>query len=303
MSFTLDIKAELARIETKALCCELAECYGIWLFSKCFRLQETGYSLESGEAVRKSADLAARVCGISPEIRYRVSRRKNPAYRIRIPDEQDRHRLLNRFGYSGRELPLRMQEKWFECPDCRGAFLRGAFLTCGMAANPNSSYHLEFATQYRQLTEDLQHLMAGIEGLDLHPQIGERKGNRYLYLKDSAQCERMLVFIGAANGAMQMMQVKMYKEEKNYINRKTNFETANMDKTYSASVRQIIAIQRIQEAGKLAQLPEDQRKIAQLRLDNPEMTLREFAEILGCSRSRINYRFNKILAFAEKLET
>lgn len=135
----------------------------------------------------------------------------------------------------------------------------------------------------------------------MRPQLGVRKGNSYIYLKESEQCEELLAYIGASNAAMQLMQVKMYKEVKNDINRRSNFETANMDKTYSASARQIAAIAKISDAGKLMELPEDQRLIAQMRLENPEMSLRELAEALKYSRSGINYRMKKIMAFAEEL--
>ena len=56
-----------------------------------------------------------------------------------------------------------------------------------------------------------------------------------VYLKGSGPIEDLLTYLGAPAAAMELMQVKMYKEVKNDINRKTNFETANMDKTYSAS--------------------------------------------------------------------
>lgn len=303
MSFTLEIKRELSHVETKRDCCIKAECYGAWLFTKCFTPFEASYISESGDAVRRMAELAAEVCGIMPEISYAVSRRQKPAFRVCFPDTQDRMALLESFGHSRLETVLRINYANFEESCCFQAFLRGAFLSCGIAVNPDRGYHVEYIAQHKALAKDLMVLLNRLEEIHMRPQLGERKGNSYIYIKESEQCEELLTYIGASNAAMQMMQVKMYKEVKNDINRRSNFETANMDKTYSASARQIAAIAKISDAGKLMELPEDQRLIAQMRLENPEMSLRELAEALQYSRSGINYRMKKIMAFADQLPT
>ena len=100
---------------------------------------------------------------------------------------------------------------------------------------------------------------------------------------------------------MELMQVKMYKEVKNNINRKTNFETANMDRTYSASARQTAAIAAISDTVGLGNLPEELQELAQLRLDNPEMTLRELGQKLGLTRSGVNHRLQRLLTLGEKI--
>ena len=122
-----------------------------------------------------------------------------------------------------------------------------------------------------------------------------------VYLKESGQIEDVLTYLGAPGAAMELMQVKMYKEAKNNINRKTNFETANMDKTYSASARQTAAIAVISDTVGLGSLPENLRELAQLRLDEPEMTLRELGERLGISRSGVNHRLQRLLELGEKI--
>ena len=95
--------------------------------------------------------------------------------------------------------------------------------------------------------------------------------------------------------------MKMYKEVKNDINRKTNFETANMDKTYSASARQVAAIAAISDTRGLQSLPEELQELAQLRLDHPDMTLRELGARLGLTRSGVNHRLQRILQLGERI--
>lgn len=301
MSFSSDIKKELCRVEAKKLCCLRAECYGAWLFSKCFTLRDAAFVTEQGEVARKMAELAAAACGVTGEISFAVSRRKKPAFRLSLPEEYTRRALLTAFGHSGLETSLRINRANLEDNCCVSAFLRGAFLACGTATDPASEYHLEFISQYQKLSKDLAALMREVETPVLQPLEGKRKGSFFLYIKDSSQLEGLLTYMGAASASMDLMQIKMYKEMRNDINRRTNFETANMDKTYSASARQIAAIARIVDAGRLKDLPEEQRLLAQLRLENPEMSLRELSEKSGFPRSGINYRMRKIMLFSEKI--
>ena len=299
MSFTFDIKQELVRFETKKDCCLKAECYGAWLFSKCFTVFESAFISESHKVVSKMAELAARVCGVMPRVSYSVKKRS--CYRISIPNEGDRFSLLESFGHTGQELALRINYANIEDECCFAAFLRGPFLSCGMMTDPQSGYNMEYISQNKLLTKDLMDLLNGLSDISMRAQTGVRKGNSYVYIKESEQCEELLTYIGAFGGAMRLMQVKMYKEAKNNINRVSNFETANMDKTYSASARQIAAIAKISDAGRLSELTEDQQTIARMRLENPEMSLRELSEKLSQSRSGINYRMKKIMEFADKL--
>ena len=120
-------------------------------------------------------------------------------------------------------------------------------------------------------------------------------------MKGSGPIEDLLTYLGAPAAAMELMQVKMYKEVKNDINRKTNFETANMDKTYSASARQVAAIAAISDTRGLQSLPEELQELAQLRLDHPDMTLRELGARLGLTRSGVNHRLQRILQLGERI--
>ena len=97
------------------------------------------------------------------------------------------------------------------------------------------------------------------------------------------------------------MQVKMLKEVRNQVNRRTNFETANLGKTATAAARQLLAIQKIVASTGLGELPEDLRELAELRLQNPDMSLRELGETLSppLSRSGVNHRLQRLVELAE----
>ncbi len=301
MSFSREIKSELCKLENKQLCCLRAECYGIWLFSKCFSLREAVYVTENGSVARRMLELAAAAAGAGGELTYGVSRRRNPAYRVSLPDEGSRRALLSAFGHTGREVSLLVNRAVLEHDCCQSAFLRGAFLACGTATDPNKEYHLEFAVSYQNLGASLCRLLEETEACSLTPSLTRRKGSYIVYLKDSEQIENLLTYLGAPAASMELMQVKMYKEAKNDINRRSNFETANMDKTYSASARQTAAIALINDTVGLGSLPKELEELARLRLENSEMTLRQLGEALGISRSGVNHRMQKLLQLGEKL--
>lgn len=299
MSFSSEIKAELCRLENKKECCARAECYGLWLFSKCFTLQDSATLTEHAGVARRMMELAAQTAGVAPELSYGVRRRQR-AYRVSLPDPEDRRRLLEAFGHTGREASRRINRGLLEEDHCQRAFLRGAFLACGSATDPQKEYHLEFAVPTRNLANGLYTLLGEVEALSGGPAFAGRKGKFVVYWKDGAQIEDALTYLGATGASMEMMQVRMYKETRNDINRKANFETANMDKTFSASARQTAAIAALSDAGQLARLPQGLRELAQLRLHYPDMSLRELAQRLGLSRSGVNHRLARLVELGEK---
>lgn len=301
MSFSGDIKAELCKIEHKRDCCRKAECYGLWLFSRCFFLRETSFVTENGPVARRMLELAAEAAGVGGELSYGVSRRKRPAYRVCLPEEEERRKLLECFGHTGKETNLRINRAILENDCCLSAFLRGAFLSCGSVTDPQKDYHLELSVPYQTLANSLYTLLCEVTAFESKPSLSRRKGGYVVYWKESGQIEDLLTYLGAPGASMELMQVRMYKEAKNDINRKANFETANMDKTYSASARQIAAIAALSDAGKLAALSPELRELAELRLENPDMTLRELGERLGISRSGVNHRLQRLLEQGEQL--
>ncbi len=298
MSFSSQAKLELcAREEGPA--CRRAECYGIFLFARSFSASSVALITENGAAARLAAQLAAETAGCVAEVSSSVCRRREGAvYAVSVEGEDGCARLLHAFGHSGREVSLRIRPENLAGDACRAAFLRGAFLACGTATDPRKDYHLEFLVPYRNLAQDLMRELSA-PGM-LQPALVMRKGSYVVYLKESEQIADLFTYLGAPNAAMELMQVKMVKELRNNVNRKRNFETANLDKTASAAARQILAIRRIAESCGLDALPDDLREMARLRMENPELSLRELGERLSrpISRSGVNHRLERLIEWA-----
>ena len=180
----------------------------------------------------------------------------------------------------------------------RISFLRGAFLSCGSMNDPNKEYQLEFILNNNDQLNILSHVLSFY---NFSFKTIERKNYFILYVKDSECIEDILTLMGATKSSLSIMQIKIMKNVRNKINRVTNCETANIDKTISASYKQIKNIDYLIETGVFETLPDNLKKTAKIRKKYPEMSLKEIAAELGenVTKSCINHRLNKISKIAD----
>ena len=103
--------------------------------------------------------------------------------------------------------------------------------------------------------------------------------------------------------AVELMNIKILKDIKNRVNRRMNCDNANLDKTLNASFQQVQDIKYIFEHRGNTFLPEELREIAEIRLENPDMSLRELGESINpqLSRSGINHRLKRIGEIAAEI--
>jgi len=179
-----------------------------------------------------------------------------------------------------------------EC--CRRSFIRGAFLTGGAITDPVKSYHLELVTDHYNVSRETYSLLLD---MGFYPKDTSRSGNYIIYFKQSSVIEDFLTFIGAPIHAMELMSAKIEKDMRNSVNRKVNCDTANVTKTVDAAAAQIAAIEKIAAAGAYEALPEKLRQTADLRVQNPELSIKELAEISTppVTKSCLNHRLRKLV--------
>ena len=296
MSFSQDVKSELALVTDLSDCCMKAEAYGMLLFGKYYSQSRIGFLTEN----KNVASAYTLFCKRCPEVRPRTTKTKAGNYSISITLQSDIGKIMRYFGQSRQDVALRINRANFEDDCCYASFLRGVFLACGTIADPMKNYHLEFVIPFLKLTNDFTTLLAD---LGLSPKVVER-GNAYVvYFKDSENIEDFLTLIGAQASSLELMGVKMMKDVRNKINRKINFETANISRTVNASMAQIEAIEKIEKTKGLSWLPEQLREIATIRKENPHMSLDEIRNELGgeISRSGVNHRLNRLIKIADEL--
>ena len=128
------------------------------------------------------------------------------------------------------------------------------------------------------------------------------KQNQYsIYIKEGEQISRVLALIGANKAVMQFEEIRIQKEMRGKVNRLVNCKTANLNKTINASIEQISAIKKLKKEGKFNKLDENLKEIAELRIENPNISLIELGKLLKkpLGKSGVNYRLKKIVEISK----
>ena len=302
MSFTYQVKVDLCKIEPKRHCCMAAEAYGFLLFCRNFSLSEIRFKTENEFLAYRFAQLIACVCGVYVDVHTYLKSKDHSRkiYIASIDDREQRQRVMSAFGHSAEDVNLRVNRSVLEDEECVAGFLRGMFLACGALSEPKREYHMEFAFPFHALSLDLEGLLKEIS---LPPKRMNRQGVQILYYKESEQIEDFLTFIGASAAALEIMNVKIYKDIRNKVNRQNNCITANMDRTIAAAEIQARAIRKLMGSDKWDEMDEQTRELARLRLNNPDMSLRELEENLSysISRSGINHRLKRMVELSREV--
>ena len=221
-------------------------------------------------------------------------------YSLSIDNKDNRLKLLDYFRLdSVRRLTINELPKAKFYPQ----LVSGVFLSCGSVNNPNKTYHLEFVLPTLDLCNDFGALI--IDNFDIIPKHTERKNSQVVYLKESENIIDMLTIMGAVNASLEIMNVKIFKDMKNKINRMVNCDNANIEKTLKAAERQIADIELIDETVGLDTLPETLQEIARIRYNNPDFNLNDLGSAMNppISRSGANHRLKKIAQIAEEIRS
>ena len=178
------------------------------------------------------------------------------------------------------------------------AIIRGAFLGAGSINNPESKYHLEIILSTIYNAEKIINIL---KTFTIQAKKLERKNGYSIYIKDGEEISKLLALIGANSSVLKFEQIRVLRDMKNNINRKVNCETANINKTVNAAVKQIEAIKKLQKIGEFDKLSENLKEIAKIRIKNPDASLVELGQMLKdpIGKSGVNHRLNKILSIAQ----
>lgn len=288
MSFCYDVKSEICSKKLGKHCCEHAELLGMLMYAHHFGSDGCTFQTEHREVCERFERLCRHCLKCEPKVELLRGSLLTAELGADICAK-----VVDRYACD-RSIPAQAVDK--EC--CAASFVRGAFLCCGTLVDPNKYYHLELVCEQRTAANWLYALLVS---LGFTPKMSERDGVPVVYFKDSEQIEDLLTFVGAANSSLEVMNIKVYKDVRNRVNRKANFEDANYFKTYTASNRQCQAIERLIQAGALSGLSNELQLAARARMERPDATLAELADDCGCSRSGLNHRLQKLIDLSEQL--
>lgn len=286
MSFSSEVKEELAKRMSPARHCQIAELAAIMNLCGQYGRDENGgftigFQTENEAVARKGFTLLKKTYNIDTDI---------------VLKEEDIQSLLSKLG----DLDRPVSPILIKSVCCKRAFLRGAFLSIGSMSDPAKGYHLEFDCTNEEKARQLQEL---IRGFDIEARIIRRKKYHVVYLKEGAGIVDLLNVCEAPVSLMNMENLRIIKEMRNSVNRRVNCETANIAKTVNAAARQVADIEYIQMYYGFQNLPDSLREMAEIRLEYPDVPLKELGEyfnpVLG--KSGVNHRLRKLSELAEKL--
>lgn len=306
MSFAALTKKELTMIEADP-CCELAELSALIRMNGSVQLSNKkvvlDVSTENAAIARRIYTLLKKHFQVHTEllVRKKMRLKKNNVYIVRIPVKvQEVLKELNIVS-EGFIFTPGINPSLIRKNCCKRAYLRGAFLAGGSVNNPEgSSYHLEIASMYEEHCKALVELA---NEFLLNARFIERKKGFILYIKEGEKIIELLSIIGAHQALFKFEDVRIMRDMRNSVNRIVNCETANLNKTINAAVRQIDNIKLLEKEVGLENLPDKLREVAEVRLAHPDMNLTEVGALLKgkVSKSGVNHRLRKIDEMAEKI--
>lgn len=307
-SFATEVKNELARLSVEKETDRTAELAGLLRMSAAILFGQYGrfgvnFTSKNAAVSRKALQLFKQVePGMRTEIAVSRSRQfnKHNQYGVRVVPSLEGTNLLEKLGFlQGGSLSIEPNGKLLRGTSSRVAYLRGAFLGGGSVNRPEASYHLEMVTgnyAFGKFLYDILRRMAFPVGMT------ERKDGYLVYIKEGDAIVDFLGMLGA-DAAVEAFEVaRNVKEVRGQVNRLVNCETANLQKSVDAAGRQIEAIRTLKRHGLYEELPPKLKKAAQMRLQHPDASLLEIAEMLDIGKSGVNHRFRKIQDLAGRAE-
>ena len=286
MSFSGEVKEELARHISNARHCQIAELAAIMHFCGQYGQDEKGrftigFQTENEAVVRKGFTLLRKAFNIEAGASLGSTEMQEFLQKIGNFEEPVNGLLIKN-----------------SC--CKRAFLRGAFLSVGSISDPTKGYHLEFDCTDEDRAKQLQKVMGDF---DIESKVIFRKKYHVVYLKEGACIVDLLNVCEAPVSLMKLENLRILKEMRNSVNRRVNCETANIAKTVNAASRQVEDIEYLETHYGFQNLPESLRQMAEIRLENPEMSLKELGECFcpPIGKSGVNHRLRKLSELAERV--
>lgn len=280
MSFTAEVKDELARVSGSCPECDVAELAALARVCGALSFHGSGaYSIrvstETGAVARTVIRLAHEVFGLDTSLTVRRSNlHRSRNYLIEIPEQKGLEQALIRMGVLilGRGLSSGIAARVVARPCCRAAYLRGAFMAGGFIADPRGDFHLEIAVTGDEFADDLLELLDD-EGITAR--VNRRRGSFAIYLKSFDDIAALLGVVGAERTARAVKNIRVMKSVKNDVNRRVNAELANQARSTGASADQLALIDRVEREIGFDALPPALMQFCVARREHPELSLRD----------------------------
>lgn len=312
MTFSSVAKNEISKIPVENQCCQIAELSALIKMTGTIQIYGASgigikLSTENASIARMVFTFLKNNFGIHTKVVVRKNKqlKKNNNYTLYIAPEMNSEIILKKVGIlgeseKGTKINYKIPHNLIKKSCCKKAYLRGVFLGGGSVSDPEKTYHLELVTNNEDYAEDVKNL---VNSYHLNAKVVDRKGSYVVYLKEGEQIVDFLNIIGAHNALLNLENVRVYKEVRNNVNRIVNCETANLNKTIDAAIRQMENIKYIKETIGLKRIPKGLIEIAELRLKYQDASLKELGEMMDppIGKSGVNHRLRKLDQLADSI--
>lgn len=309
MSFNAEVKDELSRIDPEDLSSQRSELSALMHTEGTLSISGKGVyrievATETGCVARTIIKLAHLAYGLSTDLTVRKSvLHKTHSYLITIPPQPNLAEALAQLGIlTERGIETGIAPDLVAEPHWAQAYLRGVFLGCGFIADPHGDFHFELTCNSERYALDVIEVM---EDFGIRARYIQRRGNFTVYLKGAEAILTFLGITGAHQSALKMEDIRVMKSVRNDVNRRVNADLANQVKAIEAGAEQVHAIRVIERTCGIDSLSPALRDVCHLRLDNPDISLRELGELATppLSKSAMGHRIRRIMEIAESWES
>ncbi len=296
MSFSLDVKKEIYNIINNRHCA-IAELSAIVDF--CADISYNPLFINISSENKLLLEKFKNIIDFIFDEKVNILTDNGKTYKIFIDDKELIHKVFNIINKNLYEEEL-FSSLIVNKVCCKRAYIRGAFLGIGYICAPEKNYHLEFICNTYKQAQNLQNL---INFFEIDAKTIEKKEHFIVYIKEAEQIVELLNIIEAHKALLELENIRIFKDVRNNVNRIVNCETANLNKIVSTGIKQKENIEFIKNTVGLDYLPKQLKEIAILRLENPDVSLKELSQMISppISKSGVNHRLKKISIIAENL--
>lgn len=296
MTFSSGIKNELSDLQWKDLCCVKAEIMAALLCSARFGSGKVSIATAHKKYMKRLSSMINEVYATDVKITH-----GSELYTIICEDAMAFNEILEDLYSSVGFDSVRgtVKEPMFTEKCCSRSFLRGVFLSCGSISEPEKAYHLELSTRRVSVASAIKEQLAEE---NINAGMLKRGGYHVLYIKEGQNISDFLLIIGAQKAMLRLESLMVDKSVRNSVNRIVNCDSANIDRIALTGARQLEAIKHISKNIGLNKLPEGLRKAAKLRLENPDISIKELGELMDppLGKSGMNHRLKKLEQIASE---
>lgn len=274
--------------ETAEDCCKLSFFSALLLFGTERREDTVVFTAKSEELADLFASSAAAFFSLTPNI---IEGKPTLKYDAAL---QHVMRAANIDPYNPHStLPIPV------CFHCLNYFLRGVFLSAGTISDPEKAAQLNLFCH-----PHCESLLPLLHDAELPFRISTRREKQYLYLKKGMDISDFIGQIGAESFTLKLIEYDVEKSVRANINRKNNFDTANLSRSMTFLTRLDRAIRTLKERDATEALPARLKEIIRIRKQYPDADLAELGTHIHppISKSGLHHRINKLLDLAEKKE-